>query len=77
MNSLKLKEELNKTVNIPMRISDVIIVRSALAHVLNYSDLSVPARTLIKEIDEGLFDSYKNVDCAFLTIENIVIIKDR
>ncbi|KKL16800.1 hypothetical protein LCGC14_2491900 [marine sediment metagenome] len=76
MSIFELKKEMNKSVDLPIRVGDIIIVRSALAHVLNHSKLSDPARSRIKEIDKILHESYKNVDVGFLTIENIVIVRD-
>ncbi|KKN22895.1 hypothetical protein LCGC14_0910340 [marine sediment metagenome] len=71
MNTFELQEEMNKSVDLPIRVGDIIIIRSALAHVLNYTGLSVNARIRIKEIDIVLHESYKDVDVGFLTMESI------
>ena len=71
MNKFEFKEELNKSVDVSLHVGDIILIRSALAHVLNCTGLSVNARIRIKEIDIVLHENYKHVDVGFLTMESI------
>ena len=76
MPVIDYKAFLNTSLDLELSIGDVIILRSCLEHIISYSTLSGPTRVRIESIDKLLYDSYIDIDCDCLNLENIDIIKD-
>ncbi|KKN03543.1 hypothetical protein LCGC14_1106570 [marine sediment metagenome] len=76
MSVVDYKAFLDTSLDLEFSISDIIILRSCVQHILNSSTISAPTRVLIESIDQRLSDSYMDIDCGCLDLDNIVIIKD-
>ena len=76
MTFVDYKAFLDTSLDLEFSISDIIILRSCVQHILSYSTISDPTRVLIESIDQRLSDCYIDIDCDCFSLENIDIIKD-